>query len=158
VSNAITKHLLVDGSNIMHAWPELRSLMPRDRDAARSRLSQSMAALHDAGHLRVTIVFDGRGLEMTVERPSGHATFSHIHTPTGTTADEVIVQLVRKSAEPCHCVVATDDRGERAAVEALGAAILSAADLAAWAGRASLRHSSQIKTNRAQNERKWRNP
>ena len=36
---ASAKHLLVDGPNILHAWPELRALLRRDRDAARSSSS-----------------------------------------------------------------------------------------------------------------------
>jgi len=156
VSIAHTKHLLVDGSNIMHAWPELRELLPGDREAARSRLSQALAALHDAEHMRVTIVFDGRGAELTVDRPSGHASFAHVHTPTGTTADEVIIQLVRKAREAADCVVATDDRGEREAVEALGAACVTAADLASWARRAAERQVARIARHRAENDSRWR--
>ncbi len=97
MNEAFSKHLLVDGSNIMHAWPELRALLPRNREAARSRLSQAVAALHDGEQMRVTIVFDGRGAELTFDQPSDQATFAHVHTPTGTTADEVIIQLVRQA-------------------------------------------------------------
>jgi predicted RNA-binding protein with PIN domain len=39
------RHLLVNGANILHAWPELRRLLTRDRDAAR-RPSVKVAALH----------------------------------------------------------------------------------------------------------------
>src|SRR3954465_11256942 len=70
------KHLLVDGSNVMHAWPELRQLLKRDRDAARAKLSQALALIHDHDEIRVTLVFDGRGPELAVERPSSHVTFS----------------------------------------------------------------------------------
>ncbi len=63
-------------------------------------------------------------------------TFAHIYTPAGTTADDVIAQLVGQAREPGDCVVATDDRGERQAVEALGAGGISSADLASWIDRA----------------------
>jgi predicted RNA-binding protein with PIN domain len=156
MSDAFSKHLLVDGSNIMHAWPELRALLPRNREAARSRLSQAVAALHDLEHIRVTVVFDGRGEELSFDQPSGQATFSHVHTPTGTTADEVIIQLVRQARVPGDCVVATDDRGEREAIEALGAAAVAAADLAGWVQRAAQRQRAQLRDRRADNEKKWR--
>jgi hypothetical protein len=156
VSETHKTHLLVDGSNIMHAWPELRALLPRERDAARSRLSLAVASLHDVEHLRVTVVFDGRGDALTVERPAGQATFSHIHTPTGTTADDVIVQLVKKARDPGHCLVATDDRGEREAIEALGAAAISSADLAGRVRRAEQRQTAQVAHRGRENEKEWR--
>ena len=46
------KHLLVDGSNIMHAWPELRALLAGDRDTARARLSRAVRILHDLEQVR----------------------------------------------------------------------------------------------------------
>jgi predicted RNA-binding protein with PIN domain len=156
MTDAPKTHLLVDGSNVLHAWPELRGLLPADRDAARSRLSGVLAALHDIEHIRLTIVFDGRGPELTVERPAGGAGFAHIHTPAGTTADEVIIQLVGKSKFPADCIVATDDRGEREAVEALGASVISTADLAGRAGRASQRQAAQVAHQRRGNEGKFR--
>jgi predicted RNA-binding protein with PIN domain len=108
--------------------------------------------------MRVTLVFDGRGTELTFDQPSGQPTFAHVHTPTGTTADEVIIQLVRQSRDPGDCVVASDDRGEREAIEALGAAGLAAADLAGWVQRAAQRQQSQLRERQADNEKKWRRP
>ena len=147
---------MVDGSNIMHAWPELRRLLKRDRDAARSRLSQALSVLHDAERLRVSLVFDGKGAELSVERPSGHATFSHVYTPSGTTADEVIEKIVGQSRRPGDCLVATDDRAERQTTEALGAAGLSAADLASWVARAGGRQDSGLDERRRANDKAWR--
>lgn len=155
---ALDKHLLIDGSNILHAWPELRVLLKRDRDAARASLSQRVRVLHDTEHLRVTIVFDGRGSELVIERPSDHPTFTHLYTPTGTTADDVIEQLVGNAENASACIVATDDRAERQTVEALGAAGLSSADLAAWVGRAEERQRTQVSGLTRENEREWRRP
>lgn len=152
------RHLLVDGSNVIHAWPELRALAGRDRGAARSALSRALAALHDAEGIRVTLVFDGSGAELSLENPSGQPTFTHAHAPAGMTADDVIEQWVGRSREPAACLVATDDRAERSTVEALGAATLSAADLAAWAERAAGRQRSHLQRRHRENDRKWRGP
>jgi hypothetical protein len=150
------KHLLVDGSNVMHAWPELRALLPRDRATARTRLSQAVAVLHDAEQIRVSLVFDGRGAEISIEQPSGHAMFAHIHTPSGLTADDVIESLVGQSREPGSCVVATDDRAERQVIESLGAVGMSAADLAAWIKRVEGRQGARLAERRRANDEKWR--
>lgn len=150
------KHLLVDGSNVMHAWPELRAMLPRERDAARARLSQAVRVLHDLEQVRVTVVFDGRGKEVSVEQPGGQPTFAHLYTPAGTTADDVIAQLVGQARDPAACLVATDDRGERQAVESLGGASLSCADLAGWITRTERRQQLQLQERRRANEAKWR--
>jgi predicted RNA-binding protein with PIN domain len=150
------KHLLVDGSNIMNAWPELRALLKRDRDGARARLSQALRVLHDAEQVRVTIVFDGRGETLSIEQPAGQPTFAHLYTPSGTTADDVIAQLVGQARLPADCLVATDDRGERQAIETLGAAGLSSADLAGWIGRVEKRQQSGLAERRLSNEKAWR--
>jgi len=152
------KHLLVDGSNILHAWPELRALIKRDRDAARSRLSQALSAIHDEEQVRVTLVFDGRGEDLVVEYPGTLKTFAHIYTPAGTTADDVIEQLVGKASDPASCFVATDDRAERQTIEATGACGISATDLAAWVERAGQRQRMRVTGLKRDNERAWRRP
>ena len=152
------KHLLVDGSNIMHAWPELRSALKRDRGAARSRLSQALGVLHDAEHIRVSLVFDGRGPDLVTEQPSNLATFVHFYTPSGMTADDVIEQLVGRARDPAGCIVATDDRAERQTIEALGAAGMSAADLLSWIDRAGRRQQTRLADRRKANEKEWRRP
>jgi uncharacterized protein len=129
-------HLLVDGANVLHAWAELRGLAKRDREAARSRLIQAMAAIHDLGSRRVTVVFDGSGSELRIDRPSGEASFSILRTPSGTTADDVIERLVAQGADPAACVVATADRGIGETVRAAGGAVIDPEELAAWAQRA----------------------
>lgn len=149
------RHLLVDGSNLLHAWPELRTLAKRDRGAARSRLAQRLAPIHDVDDVRVTIVFDGRGAELTLERPSGHATFSIVHTPASLTADDVIEQMVSAAAEPAACCVATDDVAERSLVSAAGGQAMSSRDLASWARQAEGRQARAVAKVRAANREEW---
>ncbi|HWA08351.1 MAG TPA: NYN domain-containing protein [Opitutaceae bacterium] len=153
---SFTRHLLVDGANILHAWPELRGLLRRDRDAARSQLVRRVGAIHDGEQVRVTVVFDGRGEELVIERPSAQPTFSVLHTPSSLTADDVIEQLVAKAADPSACVVATGDHGERETVSAAGAQVVTPEDLEAWVGRAEARQSTRVGELQRANKRKWR--
>jgi predicted RNA-binding protein with PIN domain len=152
---AFEKHLLVDGANILHAWPDLRATAARDKDAARTQLSQTLRALHDTEGWRVTIVFDGRGSDLVVEQPGQHATFAHIFTPGALTADSVIEQLVGGAADPAACTVATADRAEQQTVSALGAAWCSPDDLRSWCDRAAGRQAGQVAEIRRTNDRAW---
>lgn len=150
------RHLLVDGSNILHAWPELRALAKEDRDAARARLVQQLTAIHDAEQVRVTVVFDGRGEKLTVERPSDQVTFSVIYTPSSLTADDVIEQIVTGATEAVVCTVATDDLAERSMVIAAGGNAIAAAELAAWVRRAADRQEATVAKLRTNNLKEWR--
>jgi predicted RNA-binding protein with PIN domain len=155
---ASAKHLLVDGPNILHAWPELRALLRRDRDAARSQLVQRLATIHDAEAVRVTAVFDGRGPELVVERPSQQETFIVLFTPSKLTADDVIEQLVARAAEPDTCHVATGDQAERRTVEAFGASWVAPDELAAWCERAEQRVGALTAGLRRRNAQEWQRP
>lgn len=151
------RHLIVDGANVVHAWPELRGLAQREHASARARLWQSLMPIHDAGELRVTLVFDGRGDDIVVERPSGQSTFSMVYTPSTLTADDVIEHMVANSAVPGECCVATDDNAERETVAALGAATIHSAELAEWVKRAQSLQSSALQKLRDANTRTWKN-
>ena len=152
----VARHLLVDGSNILHAWPELSALFKRDRDAARSQLVQQLAAIHDIEAVQLTIVFDGRGEKLVVEHPSQQSSLAVIYTSTSQTADDVIEQMAAKVVGTIQCLVATDDYAERQTVRAAGAEVLSSGDLLAWLKRAETRMSSLVKRNRSTNEKTWR--
>jgi uncharacterized protein len=150
------KHLIVDGSNLLHAWSELRGLEKKDRDAARSRLIETVRILHDLDSFELTIVFDGKGQDLVLEHPSGHATLTVVFTPSQLTADTVIEHLVGKSNPASRCWVATDDRAERHTVDAVGGNSLSAGELAEWVRAAEARQRAQVSGLRRQNQQEWR--
>jgi len=150
------KHLLVDAANVLHAWPESRALLKRDRNAARSQLVRRLGAVHDAESVRVTLVVDGRGREIVIEHPSQLATFAVVYTPSSLTADDVIEQMVGRSADPSLCEVATGDQAERNTIEATGATWVPTADLLARVERAEQRVSSKVSGLNRSNDRDWR--
>ncbi len=149
-------HLLVDGSNVVQAWPDTRALARRDREAAKALLLRRVAVLHDYAGWRVTVVFDGRGEELHIEAVGDSADFACVHTPAGATADDVIEQLVARAADPAACLVATADRAELSTVEAAGAATCSPAELAARIGAVDTRQSRSVARGNAAAERAWR--
>ncbi|MCC5025250.1 MAG: NYN domain-containing protein [Candidatus Synoicihabitans palmerolidicus] len=131
-----TKHLLVDGNNVGRAWKLTAILWRRDTFAAQRKLEEMVRVWHDAMGWRVSLVFDGRGAELTVEQPTQEASFVVAHAPTGVTADDVLVQWVVNSRVAEDCVVATADRGLRQLVEAQGASVIGPMELKAWLARA----------------------
>jgi uncharacterized protein len=152
---AFEKHLLIDAANVIHAWPELRALLKRDRDAARSQLIQCAGAVHDAESVRVTVVVDGRGSEIVVEHPSRQATLTVIYTPSSMTADDVIEQMVGRSADASLCEVATGDQAERNTIEATGAVWVPPADLLTRMERAERRLGAKVADINRANAQDW---
>lgn len=149
-------HILVDGSNVIHAWPELRSLLRRDKSAAREQLVACLLVLLPEACDRLTVVFDGRGADLVVEHPHGPDSVAVIYTPAGLTADDVIEQLVGRAADPQGCLVATGDQSERATVEAGGARWCGPSELAARVERAETRQDGRVNRLNRDAQKEWR--
>ena len=126
------EHLLIDGYNLIHQVAEWKRLLKKDSEGARSQLANWVQHIHDTGEVQTTLVFDGKGPEITVDRPYKERTFSYIYTPSGVTADTVIEQLVAKAKKVSRVVVATDDRMHQQTVLALGAQVMGKKDLESW--------------------------
>lgn len=151
------KHLLVDGYNIAHAWPGLRRVLAKEgRDMARAQLVERIRVLHDFERMRVSIVFDGRGADIAIERPTPHATFSVLYTPGGMTADDLIEQLTVQSPRPAEVFVATADQAERDTIEAAGAQAISPEQLAEWVTRVEHAQQAAVGAHRRRTEKQWR--
>ena len=154
---AAVRHLVIDGPNVIQAWPELRALARRDREAARARLVKVGLKLHDDEGGRVTLVFDGRGAEVQLEYPARVETFLVIRTPDGRTGDDVIERLVARgpvAAEACRAVSA--DRALRSTVEAAGGETISPEELAAWVERLAERAGRRLTRHQRETEATWR--
>ncbi len=150
------RHLLIDGYNVIHHWPHLKKELREGGEVARARLVNAVQVIHDVEKIRVTIVFDGKGDDIEIERPSGDLSFSVIYSPKGMSADGVIEQLVGVSEHPENVQVATRDNLERETVEALGASSLSPQDLADWVSRCETRLALELRRRKARADRAWR--
>lgn len=137
-------HLLVDGYNVLMAGPQTKKWMRQGMDVARDRLSGILGVLHDYDGIRLTMVFDGRGPEITLERPRGDLTFSYLYTPTGVTADAIIEQLVSSAALPDRILVATRDNLLRETVHSYGATVWTPQELFRQAELAQRRQSEWL--------------
>ncbi|HTB62723.1 MAG TPA: NYN domain-containing protein [Opitutales bacterium] len=163
------RHLLVDAFNVIHAWPELKAALTKfGPDAARTQLAEALRPIHDVEGWRVTIVFDGSGDEIRVERPGQELTFSYVFGPKGLSADAVIEQLVANATLPPEedrrprkkqkaeqeIVVATRDNLLSDATAACGARLMTPPLLRDWAETAAVRQTREVlmRSRRAAND------
>ena len=122
--------LIVDGYNVIHAWPQLkRALSERGLEDARRLLIQALSEYAAQSGVAVTVVFDAHsrvGDRHAAENIDGVTVRYGTKTAS---ADHVIERLANEASRrgnAADVVVATGDRLQRSMVGAMGAATMSA--------------------------------
>ena len=120
---------LVDGYNIIFAWPELRSLAEKNIDSARLALQDRLSDYQGYRGSVLIVAFDAY-------RVAGHQVeifdYHNIHvvfTKEAQTADAYIEQFTHEHAKTDRVVVATSDGLEQVIVRSAGSELMSANDL-----------------------------
>jgi predicted RNA-binding protein with PIN domain len=122
--------LIVDGYNIIHAWPELSPLIKGGRgEEARRRLIAALGEYAAATGEHITVVFDAHGRAR--DRGAGEKVdgVTVIFGSSSQTADHVIerrVSIAARGGNARQVTVATSDRLQRDMVMAMGAAVVGA--------------------------------
>ncbi|WML29445.1 NYN domain-containing protein [Neobacillus sp. OS1-32] len=121
--------LLVDGYNIIGAWPELKALKEHDLAAARDRLVERMAEYQAMSGYRVIVVFDAYYVPGTAKKYKNHKV-EVIFTRENETADERIEKMaISLNNRKTQIHVATSDYTEQWAIFGQGALRISAREL-----------------------------
>jgi hypothetical protein len=118
-----SRYLVVDGHSVIFAWPDLRKLHDRRTSLAREALIKRLRDYQDRTGIRVVVVFDGKGEQVT---ETAHPGDVHIfYSRRGQTADAIVERLASKYAARYDLSVATSDYLEQQTVSACGATCLS---------------------------------
>ncbi|MCM3757794.1 NYN domain-containing protein [Sporosarcina aquimarina] len=121
--------LLVDGYNIIGAWPELRELKSLKLAEARDRLIDLLAEYQAFKGWRVIVVFDAY-LVPGIENKENRSRVEVVFTRENETADERIEKLVAElSKRTVQLHVATSDLTEQWIIFGQGALRISAREL-----------------------------
>lgn len=121
--------LLIDGYNMIFAWPELKKLAKESIGAARDGLTAMIAGYAGYTGLPVKIIFDAYN---TPAPTAGHEEakgLEIIYTGRNVTADSYIEKYVYENSARERITVATSDRLEQMNVFAAGALRISAFEL-----------------------------
>src|SRR4051794_31397050 len=110
---------LVDGMNVVASRPDG---WWRDRKAAMTRLSESLAAFAAETGEPLTVVFDGEPFDLSA--PPVEIQFAS--TRGRNAADHDIARLVQQDADPQSITVVTSDRELAERVKAAGASVRGA--------------------------------
>ncbi|GAE26014.1 hypothetical protein JCM9140_2042 [Halalkalibacter wakoensis JCM 9140] len=121
--------MLVDGYNMIGAWPELRILKDKDLGLARDRLIEMLAEYQAYTGYQVKVIFDAHMVDGVGKRYKNHRV-DVLYTRKNETADERIEKLVldlKRIDTNIH--VATSDMAEQSMIFGSGALRKSAREL-----------------------------
>ncbi|KSU78420.1 MULTISPECIES: NYN domain-containing protein [Fictibacillus] len=143
--------LIVDGYNVIGAWPELRSLKDLDFAKARDILIEKMAEYQAFTGYRVIVVFDAH-LVPGIEKKSKNYKVEVIFTRENETADERIEKLASEFKNVnTRIFVATSDYTEQWVVFAKGALRKSSRELKIEMEDIEKRIDRKVKSARGRN-------
>lgn len=121
--------LIVDGYNMIGAWPELVQLKQKDLAAARDRLIEILAEYQGFTGFKVIVVFDAYDVKGIETKYRQHRV-EVIYTKSEETADERIEKLANElNSRITQIYVATSDFTEQWAIFGQGALRISAREL-----------------------------
>jgi predicted RNA-binding protein with PIN domain len=103
------KYIIVDGYNIIFAWPHLNELAKGDIDAARRRLCDELSSYAGFTKIRMLVVFDGYKQKGNPGEKSQFSNIQVVFTKEAETADAYIESLVAEIGHNYLVRVATSD-------------------------------------------------
>ena len=122
--------LLVDGYNIIHAWPKLRKIVDYSLEAARDKLLQILSNYGGMNERQtIIVVFDAQKVKGGIGSVLSYDKVKVVYTQEAETADSYIEKAVTDLARHYTVRVATSDGLEQIIILSKGAYRLSANDL-----------------------------
>jgi ribosomal protection tetracycline resistance protein len=123
------QYLLVDGYNIIHAWPELKELVEDNMDAARMKLIDILSNYQGVRKCQIIVVFDAHRVQGHREEIIDYNNIHLVYTKEAQTADQYIEKFAHDNNKKYNIVVATSDGLQQIIVRGQGASLLSAREL-----------------------------
>lgn len=125
------ERVIVDGYNVIHAWPQLKRLLTEaSLEAARDKLVDRLAVFGMIAGAEVTVVFDAHH---STARSNSEETVEGVRvlfTRKGHSADHAIERIAYEASNAGDVItVATSDRFQRDLVRGMGGAVISALEL-----------------------------
>ena len=119
------KYLLVDGYNLIYAWPELKAVLDVNLDGARGKLLDILSNYKAMTDYNVIAVFDAyrvKGHEVTA---SDYLNIHQVFTAEAQTADAYIERFTHEHGRKYDISVVTSDGLEQVIIRGAGARLIS---------------------------------
>ena len=123
--------VLVDGYNIIHAWPELSELSKQNMDSARGKLLDVLTNYAAYKGCELIAVFDAYLVKGHDEEAFDYNGIHVVFTKEAETADGFIERFTHVHANDYRITVATSDGLEQIIIRGAGSLVLSAREFLA---------------------------
>ncbi len=121
--------ILVDGYNIIHAWPDLKDLVQHNLGAARSKLMDILCNYQGYKQCMLIVVFDAYKVKGNIGTAETYHNIHVVYTKEAQTADSYIERATHQMAKDYNIIVATSDALEQLIVSGHGSRRMSAREL-----------------------------
>lgn len=122
------QYLLVDGYNIIFAWPELNEIAQDNMDGARIKLLECLSNYQGIKKCKIIVVFDAYRVEGHREEIIPYHNIHMVYTKEAQTADHYIEKFVHDHQTKYYVTVATSDGLQQVIIRGK-AGLLSAKEL-----------------------------
>jgi ribosomal protection tetracycline resistance protein len=123
------EYLLVDGYNIVFAWPELAGMAKENMEGARMKLLDQLCNYQAIRKCRIIAVFDAYRVKEHREEIIAYHNIHLVYTKEAQTADHYIEKFAHDNNQKYRITVATSDGLQQIIVRGAGCALLSAREL-----------------------------
>lgn len=126
---ALKTFLIVDGYNIIHAWPELEDLTKVSLESARVKLMDILCNYQGVSEETVILVFDGYLVKGSTGSVTEYNNIFVVYTKEAETADHYIEKTVFNIPKEYRVKVATNDGLEQTIIMGKGAIRITSKEL-----------------------------
>ncbi len=123
------EYLLVDGYNMIFAWPDLKELAQENMDSARTKLLDMLSKYKGIRKYTIIAVFDAYRVARHQEEILDYDNIHVVFTRTAQTADQYIERFAHDNQSKYDITVATSDGLQQIIIRGAGCAVLSAREL-----------------------------
>lgn len=148
------EYLLVDGYNIIFAWPELQILAKDNMDAARSKLMDILSNYQAIRQCKIIAVFDAYRVQGHAEEIISYHNIYMVYTKEAQTADQYIERFAHDNKNKLKVVVATSDGLSQIIIRGAGSELLSARELKEEIDRAN-ETTKQVYTDKQEKNKNY---
>lgn len=119
------KYLLVDGYNLIYAWPELKEVLNINLDGARGKLLDILSNYKAMTDYEVIAVFDAYKVKGHEVSASDYLNIHQVFTAEAQTADAYIERFTHEHGKKYDITVVTSDYLEQIIIRGAGARLIS---------------------------------
>lgn len=123
------EYLLVDGYNVIFAWPDLKELAQTNIEGARGKLMDILCNYQGMKGGELILVFDAYRVQGHVTEILDYHNIHVVYTKEAETADAYIEKFAHENSKRYHITVATSDGLEQIIIRGAGCDLISSREL-----------------------------